>query len=121
MKKIFTLSVMLIFCISLAFASKIDGKWKGAVETDEGSFYFTVNFKVEGDSLSGRFSSDYGDIDFSGGKVTGDEFEYSFEMEGYIIPQKGKLVSDDEILITYSDDYGENEIKLTRVPEELTE
>ena len=118
MKKILVPALALILCTSFIIASKIDGKWKGSVETDEGSFYFTVTYNVEGDSLSGRIESDYGTIDFSGGTVTDDEFEYSFYMEGYEIPQKGKLISDDEIEITYQDDYGENTIKLTRVPEE---
>jgi hypothetical protein len=118
MKKFLIPVLTLIFCTSLMVASKIDGKWKGSVETGEGPFYFTVTYSVVGDSLSGRFDSDYGTLDFSGGKVTGDEFEYSFYMEGYKIEQKGKLISDDEIEITYQDDYGENIIKLTRVPEE---
>jgi hypothetical protein len=118
MKKILIPAMSLILFTSLVVSSKIDGKWKGSVETDEGPFYFTVTYNVVGDSLSGRFDSDYGTLDFSGGKVTGDEFEYSFYMEGYKIDQKGKLISDDEIEITYQDDYGENTIKLTRVPEE---
>jgi len=118
MRKILFPVLILILCTSLIAASKIDGKWKGSVETDEGSFYFTVTYNVAGDSLSGRFDSDYGTLDFSGGKVKGDEFEYSFYMEGYKIEQKGKLINDDEIEITYQDDYGENTIKLTRVPEE---
>ena len=118
MKKIFTSAALLLFFVTLVFAAKIDGKWRGSVETGEGPFYFTVTYRVEGDSLSGRFEWDYGELDFSGGTVNGDEFEYSFYIEGYEIPQKGKLVSDDEIEITYEDEYGENTIKLTRVPEE---
>ena len=78
MKKIFTSAIMLLFFITLVFASKIDGKWRGAVETNEGPYYFTVTYTVVGDSLYGRFTSDYGDLDFNGGKVNGDEFDASF-------------------------------------------
>jgi len=49
----------------MVFASKIDGKWKGAVE-----------------------------------------------MEGYEIIQKGEVINDDEIKITYEDDSGEKVVQL---------
>ena len=44
-------------------------------------------------------------------------FEYTFEIEGYEIIQKGEVVNDDEIKITYEDESGENEITLKRVKE----
>jgi hypothetical protein len=105
-------------CTTLIFASKIDGKWKGSVDTDSGIFEFTMTFTTEEDTTTGVFSSEWGDFNLTNIKFSGDEFEYTFEVEGYEIVQKGELINDDEIKITYSDDYGENEITIKRVKEE---
>ena len=109
---------MLLLCTTLLFASKIDGKWKGSVEIDSGPFEFTMTFSTEEEKTTGVFSSEWGDFNLTNIKFTGDEFEYTFEMEGYEIVQKGELINADEIKITYSDDYGDNEITLKRVKKE---
>ena len=40
----------------------------------------TITPKADGDSLSGSISSDWGVTQFEGGKVTGDEFEWSMQV-----------------------------------------
>ena len=114
MKKAFISTIMLLLCSTLVFASKVDGKWGTTIDTDNGPFSFTVVYKVDGEKLSGSFSSDMGDLDFTGGKISGDEFEYSFDIDGYIIKHKGKLV-EGEIKIKSSGDYGESEFTMKKV------
>lgn len=115
MKKIFTSAILLLFCSSILLASKIDGSWAASVDSDNGTFEFTLIYKVEGNKLSGTLSSEMGDLDFTDGKVEGDTFEYNFEIQGYSIKHKGKVLNDKEIKISSSGDYGENEYIIKKI------
>jgi hypothetical protein len=115
MKKIVVSVMMLLFCTTMLFASKIDGKWAASVDTDNGTFEFTLTYKVDGEKLSGVLASEMGELEFTDGKVNGEMFEYKFEIEGYSITHKGKLLNDNEIQIKSSGDYGENEMIIKRV------
>lgn len=115
MKKFFFSTAMILFCSTLLFASKIDGKWAASVDTDNGTFEFTLTYKVEGDTISGTLASKMGELEFTDGKASGDTFEYKFDIEGYSITHKGKVLNDNEIKINSSGDYGENEIVIKRI------
>ena len=72
-------------------------QWSSAMGTTPG----IITLKEDGNSLSGSVSSDQGTTQFEGGKVSGDEFEWSMEVNA---PQVGQLkvdvkgtVSGDEI------------------------
>lgn len=115
MKKIFASTFLLLFCASILFASKIDGSWAASVDTDNGTFELTLTYKVDGEKISGTIISDMGELEFEDGKVDGDTFEYKFEINGYSIIHKGKLLNDKEINITSSGDYGENEFLIKKI------
>jgi hypothetical protein len=115
MKKIFASVFLMLFCTTLLFASKIDGSWAASVDTDNGTFKFTLTYKVDGEKLSGTISSDMGELEFTDGKVDGDTFEYKFEIDGYSITHKGKLLNKKEINIKSSGDYGENEYVIKKI------
>lgn len=115
MKKIFASAFLLLFCTTILFASKIDGSWAASVDTDNGTFEFTLTYKVDGEKISGTLSSEMGDLDFTDGKVTGDSFEYKFEIEGYSIMHKGKVLNDKEIKINSSGDYGDSEYVIKKI------
>ena len=118
MKRILGTATLMLLCGSILFASKFEGKWEGTIESDMGAMELTVVYKVDGDKLSGTFITDMGMLDFSDGKVSGDTFEMSFEIDWNVIKQTGKLVNDDEILVTSEDGSGvEMEITLKRVKE----
>lgn len=115
MKKIFASALFFLFCTTMLFASKIDGSWAASVETDNGTFEFTLTYKVDGKKLSGSISSDMGELDFTNGKVDGDTFEYKLELDGYTITHKGKVLNNKEIKINSSGDYGENEYVIKKI------
>jgi hypothetical protein len=117
MKKIFISFAMMILCSTMVFASKVDGKWKASIETDNGTFEFTVVYKVDGEKITGEFFSEYGNLAFGPGKMIGEkEFEYTFDIDYVKNTHKGKLVNDNEILIKSNNANGdEREIKLTKV------
>ncbi len=117
MKKIFVSTIMLFLFTTVLFASKVEGKWTATIDTDNGSFTFTAEYTVKGEVITGTLSSDMGSVEVANGKIIGDEFEYSIDIDGSIIKHKGKLV-EGKIEIKSSGDYGESEFKMTRVKEE---
>ena len=117
MKKTFLLTALFLFCSTLIFASKVEGTWNASIDTDNGVFEFSVVYKVDGEKITGEFLTDYGDLEFGPGKINGKEFEYTFEIEYVKNTHKGKLVSDNEILIKYTNENGDSgEFKLKRAP-----
>ena len=118
MKKIFVSVFMMLFCSTILFASsKIEGKWAASIDTDNGTFEFTLTYKVDGDKLSGLIASDMGELEFTDGKISGDTFEYKLDIDGYSITHKGEVLNEKEIRISSSGDYGENQFMLKKIIE----
>lgn len=117
MKKMLVSSILvLLFSITL-FAADVEGKWYATIETDNGPFSFTAEYVVKGDVISGTLSSDMGSVEIANGKITEDEFEYTFEIDYNSIKHKGKLV-DGKLVIKSSGSYGEDEFTMTREEKE---
>ena len=79
----------------------VDGTYSVQWSSAMGASAGTITLKVDGNSLSGSMSSAQGTYQFEGGKITGDEFEWSMQVNA---PQVGELkvdvkgtVSGDEI------------------------
>lgn len=117
MRKITVLSILIFLCGTALFASKVEGKWKATIETDNGPFSFTAEYLVKGDSISGILTSDMGSVEIANGKITGDEFEYTFDIESNTIKHNGKLV-DGKLEIKSSGYYGDSEFIMTREKKE---
>lgn len=117
MKKRIIPFILFIFCSSVLFASGIEGKWTTTMETDNGPFTFYAEYTVKGEVVSGTLSSDMGSVEISEGKINGDEFEYTFEIDYNKLKHVGKLV-DGKLLIKSSGAYGESEFTMTRVKKE---
>ena len=117
MKKAFLSAIFMVLCSVVLFASDFDGKWKTTIQTDMGEMSFTMVYKVDGETVSGTLSSDMGDLPFSDGKVSGDQIEYTLDIQGMKITHKGTL-DEDKIHVKSSGDYGDSEFVLTRVKEE---
>ena len=66
--------MLLFFCSTLLFASKVEGKWKATIETDNGPFTFYAEYTVKGDKITGTLSSDMGSVEIANGKIDGDEY-----------------------------------------------
>jgi hypothetical protein len=109
-KKIF---ILLFFIGSMtAFAqSKIDGKWKGTREGQNGTIELNYTFKVEGTKLTGSWVTPRGENQIENGKVDGNKFSYTMTFGDMTMENNGELVSDNEIVIKTQ----RGEMKLTRV------
>ena len=116
MKKVFFLSIFM-FATLFLFASKIDGKWKATIETDNGPLTFYAEYVVKDGKITGTLSSDMGEVEIETGKVEGEAFEYEFYIDYNKISHKGKLV-DGKLKVKSSGDYGDGEFEMTRVAKE---
>jgi hypothetical protein len=77
-----------LVCITLAFGValsaqakgvNITGKWAFDVQTDGGGGTPTMTFKQEGEKLTGHYSGQFGERDFTG-TVKGSDVKFSFTM-----------------------------------------
>ncbi len=117
MKKFLVSAVLVLLCSTALFASKVEGKWFTTIETDNGPFSFSSEFVVAGDKITGTLASDMGSVEITDGKITGDEFEYSFLIEYNTIKHKGKVI-DGKLIIKTSGSYGDSEFTMTREKKE---
>lgn len=97
-KKIFTtalLSCALVVAMAAAIFADLNGKWKGVISTPDGNALdVTYNFKVDGEKLTGTAESPMGTINVENGKIKGDDFTFSVNVNGTDYPHKGKAYAD---------------------------
>src|SRR5258707_9541961 len=65
-----------------AVAADLNGSWVVKVEGKNGIQEQTYTFKVDGKALTGKLTTQRGDVDIKDGKVDGDNFEFSVERPG---------------------------------------
>jgi len=58
----------------------VSGKWEISLESPMGSMQFTLELSQEGSSLSGKFISQFGTTEFTGGKVSGNEIFFTMSI-----------------------------------------
>ncbi|HEY1599732.1 MAG TPA: hypothetical protein VGG64_09030 [Pirellulales bacterium] len=76
-------------------AKKIDvtGTWNVEIELGGNSGTPEFTLKQEADKVTGKYKGQFGDADLTG-KVTGDQIEFSFEVQGNKIAYKGTIAKD---------------------------
>ncbi len=115
----FCLAIFL--AVSIAHAQSIDGKWKGEMQSPNGPFDLTFNFKVSGDSLTGSVTSQMGEIPISNGKVDGKKFSFDVSFNDMTINHQCTVMGD-SISMKVEGIQGEpTEIILKRLPESKDE
>ena len=101
MKKVIISTLPMVFCSTMLFASKIDGTWKGVLTSNQGDFNIVVTYKVEGDKVTGSIGPDKKEL--RNGKISGNEFGYDYDYQGYTVTHKCELVGE-EIKVKWSFD-----------------
>lgn len=74
----------LLSCIlaAVTWAADVAGKWSAQMPGRDGNTReVAMNFKVEGDKLTGTIGGQRGDAEISDGKVSGDEISFSVVRE----------------------------------------
>lgn len=102
-RKVFLLIALALVGSVLAYAADPTGKWTTTINTQIGDMPYTYNFKADGDKLTGKAASQFGEVEISEGKIAGDDITFveniKFEDMPIRIEYKGK-VSGDEIKFT---------------------
>ena len=94
------LSMLLVLGLAAtALAAGADGTWTAAIDTQVGVQNYTYTFKVEGEKLTGKARSMFGEIDIAEGVVKGDDITFvenvSFDGMPLRIVYKGKNSGDE--------------------------
>ena len=94
--------LVIAVCVA-ALAADFNGTWTAAIDTQVGVQNYTYTFKVEGEKLTGKTKSQFGESDITEGVVKGDDISFvenlNYEGMPLRITYKGKI-SGDEIKFT---------------------
>jgi len=107
MKKMFSLSLMLLCCIFVCFAAttSLNGPWYGTLKTDDGNEYpLTYNFKIDGDKLTGTAKGPHGDLPIVDGELHGTDFVFTVKLDKMELLHSGKFYPDSVSLNIECDD-----------------
>ena len=94
------LSTALAFAMFVPlFAADFAGKWAAAIDTQIGVQNYTYDFKVDGNKLTGKAKSQFGETEITEGTVKGDEIVFienlNFQGQPLRIVYKGKISGDE--------------------------
>ena len=97
--KIFLPIALVLICLITVLAADATGKWTATISTQIGEQAYTYTFKVEGEKLTGKASSQFGDLDITDGKVKGDDISFvenaKYQDMAIRIEYKGKISGDE--------------------------
>jgi hypothetical protein len=94
MSRFFYFCVITFFAMSIGLAQDINGKWKGEMQSPNGSMELTFNFKVNGDTLSGTVTSPMGETPISNGKVNSKMFSFDVNVNEMTISHQCTVMGD---------------------------
>lgn len=90
-KKVFAAAgLLLLIAVAPALAHELDGKWSFNVTLDAGSGTATIEMKVDGNNITGKYTGQIGEADITG-TVDGDQVEISFDGQAGKVTYKGTL------------------------------
>ena len=98
-RKVFLLIALALACFVSVYAADPTGKWTTTINTQIGDMPYTYNFKAEGDKLTGKAISQFGEIEITEGKIAGDDITFveniNFDGNAIRIDYKGKITGDE--------------------------
>ena len=92
-----------------ALAADIDGKWNANVDTPQGALALVLEFKADGEKLTGTISNDMmGNLPISEGTVKGNEVTFKLSIDAgpagaITVAYKGAVKGDDLTLVSKFD------------------
>lgn len=96
-----TLLMTLLVLFSLAFTQDADvtGTWTATIDTPMGAVEYTYEFVAEGEELTGKAISQFGEVELTDGKINGDEISFvettTFQDMTLRIEYKGTVAGDE--------------------------
>jgi len=117
-RSLVVIAIALLVFSSLSLAQDITGKWKGSMESPNGSMELTFTFKAAGDSLTGSVASQMGEMPISNGKIHGNAFSFDVDANGMTITHQCTIANDTVTLKVAGFQGGEDmKMLLSRVKE----
>ena len=109
-------TVLLLIALGITSnAQNLNGKWKGKMTGPNGDLDLLYNFNVHADSLIGDVTSVMGTLPLENGKVNGNEFSFTVNVNGQVFSDNGVLEGD---IIKLSSPMRDEPMILNRVNEE---
>lgn len=100
---ILVLAAIALLSAAPVFAADATGRWTTTISTQIGALDYVYEFKVDGEKLTGKAKSQFGEIEIVDGKVRGDVLTFveniNFDGNPIRIEYKG-TVAGDEIRFT---------------------
>jgi hypothetical protein len=91
--------LLFVAMCGIAIAADFNGTWAAAIDTQIGVQNYTYTFKVEGEKLTGKCKSQYGETEITEGVVKGDDITFVenlvYEGMPLRIVYKGKISGDE--------------------------
>lgn len=97
MKKMFLLSMLIVCCIAVCFATTtaLNGKWVGTLKMDDGNEYpLQYHFQVDGNKLTGYACGPHGDLTINDGEIRGNTFSFDVALDKMVLIHTGKCYPD---------------------------
>lgn len=112
-RRVLLLGLLILLSAALSLAADLNGRWEGTLNTPNGDFSLTFNFKVQGSTLTGTVETSEGNFDITDGKVDGDKFSFKTHAGDSDINHEGTLAGD-TIQLKVNGPWGDSDIALKR-------
>jgi hypothetical protein len=104
LKRVSLLIGFLALMTATLYSATVGGKWVGDVNTPDGqSISLTLNFKVDGDKVTGTITGPTGDVEITEGKLDGETLTFVLSVDAggqqLVFKCTGKLDGDDQLKI----------------------
>jgi len=108
-------SILFLAAVS-ALAADLSGKWKGTLKGGNGDIDTTMDWKVDGEKLTGTVTNMYGEEQITEGVVKGDDVSFVILAGGgqFKLIYKGKVEGDQVKFKVTIGDFGDGELVIKR-------
>lgn len=108
-------SILFLAAVS-ALAADLSGKWKGNLKSPNGDLETTMDWKVDGEKLTGTVTNMYGEEQITEGVIKGNDVSFIVMAGGgqFKIIYKGKVEGDQVKFNVTIGDFGDGELILKR-------
>ena len=98
-------------------AADVDGKWEGSVQSPQGDFPLTFEFKADGDTLTGSVESAMGKVPISNGKIKDNTFTFDVKLDDGSVITHDATLNGETIDVKSHGPWGDSEFTLKRAVE----
>jgi hypothetical protein len=118
-RKALAVATVMVAVVLSAYAADPTGKWTATFDTQIGQQKYTYDFKADGEKLTGKAISQFGETEIEDGKVKGDDISFveniTFQDQKIRIEYQGKIAGDEIKFTRKVGDFATEELVAKRV------